>query len=151
MCESFNSSILSARHKPIISMLEDLRTLAMIRIREMKHESDRWASDWSPYAMKLFQQAKEATIGYRVIWNGDAGYEIGEGEDKHIVLVDINLCTCREWELSGIPCCHVMAAFYYSKVDPETKISYWFRKFTYERCYERPILTCSWYEIIQSG
>lgn len=41
---------------------------------------------WSPYAMNLFPQAKEAAIGCRVIWNSDAGYKIGEGGDKHIVV-----------------------------------------------------------------
>ncbi|CAH9125380.1 unnamed protein product, partial [Cuscuta epithymum] len=40
--ESFNSWILEARHKPIISMLEEIRTKAMIRIKENKKLSDKW-------------------------------------------------------------------------------------------------------------
>lgn len=35
-------------------------------------------------------------------------------------------CTCRLWELSGIPCVHAIAAMYFNQQNPEDFISPWF-------------------------
>ncbi|XP_057774982.1 uncharacterized protein LOC130993960 [Salvia miltiorrhiza] len=137
--ESFNSSLLEAMSKPIISMLEDIRVLVMNRFRERKRSSNSWKGDWSPTAMRVFQAAKEDSISCQVLWNGDNGYEVGEGLDKHTVLLDRRLCTCRNWGLCGIPCQHAIAASYHSKIDPETMISHWYHKETYEKSYAHTV------------
>lgn len=93
--ESFNSSLIDARYKPIITMLEEITILAMTRIKDRKKLSDSWIGESSPAAMGIYQEAKEAATGCRVMWNGASGYEIGEGEYKHTVLLDRRLCTCR--------------------------------------------------------
>ena len=45
IAECFNSWILSARHKPIVSMLKDIRLQAMNRIRENKSMADKWFNE----------------------------------------------------------------------------------------------------------
>ncbi|XP_057790925.1 uncharacterized protein LOC131008039 [Salvia miltiorrhiza] len=102
--ESFNATLLDARHKPIISMLEDVRTIVMARIIDRMRLCAAWIGEWSPACMKLFQEAKLASIGCKVLWNGAEGFEIGDGEDKHTVYIDKKLCTCRIRELTGITC-----------------------------------------------
>ena len=52
--ETFNSSILQARFKPIMSMLDDIRTAAMLRLAANKILVDKWISDWSPECMEIF-------------------------------------------------------------------------------------------------
>ena len=34
-------------------------------------------------------------MGCQVLFNGDIGYEIQEGDDTHIVYLNKNTCTCR--------------------------------------------------------
>ena len=137
--ESFNSWILATRFKPIISMLEDIRLLAMNRIKDNKKAADRWINDWSPTCMRLFQDWKDSCCGCKVMFNGVNGYEIGEGQDKHTVLLDKEMCTYRAWELTRIPCSHAIYALYHSKIDPITKICKWYHKSTYLAMYEMPI------------
>lgn len=138
--ESFNACLIDARHKTIMSMLEDIRINAMSRIRERKNMCDSWFNEWSPKAMEMYEENKKYVVGCRVIWNGGTGYEIGEGEDKHTVLLDKRLCTCRKWELTGIPCMHAISAMYYSRMDPMSMISSWYHKSTYKKAYQHAIL-----------
>ena len=103
--ESFNSWILAARHKPIISMLEDIRLQAMNRIKENRKKTAHWISEWSPACMKVFQDWKEKCFGCKVVFNGVMGYEIGEGQDKHTVLLDKTNTQCC-WTSSCAPVEH---------------------------------------------
>ncbi|XP_057793981.1 uncharacterized protein LOC131010465 [Salvia miltiorrhiza] len=137
--ESFNSSIIEARHKPIISMLEDIRVLAMTRIRDRRNSANGWKCEWSPASMKLLNAAKCDAMSCKVIWNGEDGYEIGEFEDKHNVALDRKKCTCRMWELTGVPCCHALAAMFYSKLDPLSVMSIWYHKSSYMKTYEHSV------------
>ena len=73
--------------------------------------------------MTMFQDNRELTLGCEVVFNGDVGFEIGEGEDKHTVYIDKKLCTCRGWKLTGIPCSHAIRALSFLKVDPIVYIS----------------------------
>ncbi|CAH9092760.1 unnamed protein product [Cuscuta europaea] len=86
--ESFNSWILEARHKPIVTMLEEIRTKAMIRITENKKLSDKWFNNWPPKSMETLLDNKELVVGCRIVFSGDSGYEIGEGDTKHTVFLD---------------------------------------------------------------
>ncbi|XP_057803709.1 uncharacterized protein LOC131019041 [Salvia miltiorrhiza] len=137
--ESFNSSISDARHKPIISMLEEIRMLVMSRIKDRKQLVDHWKTEWCPKAMQMFEANKAASMNCNVLWNGDYGYEVEEGEDKHIVFVDTKKCSCRMWDLSGIPCPHAIAAFYSSQLDPLSVMSNWYHSSMYRKSYEHAI------------
>ena len=130
IAECFNSWIIAARHKPIISMLEDIRLQAMNRIKDNKLAAEKWFNEWSPSCMEMFEDNKDSAAGCKVVFNGDVGYEIGEGADKHTVFLDKSLCTCRSWDLTGIPCAHAICAMYHSKINPMTVICKWYHKST---------------------
>ncbi|XP_057791115.1 uncharacterized protein LOC131008240 [Salvia miltiorrhiza] len=137
--ESFNSSIFDARHKPIISLLEDIRMIVMSRIRDGRYVVSSWKVYWCPNAMELFEANKQESVQCNVLWNGDNGYEVSDGEDKHIVFIDTMRCTCRARELTGIPCSHAIAAFYSSSMEPLSVMSKWYHRETYRKCYEHAI------------
>ncbi|XP_057795021.1 uncharacterized protein LOC131011251 [Salvia miltiorrhiza] len=120
-------------------MLEDIREMVMLRIKDRKNLCDRWIGEWSPAAMKTYLEAKEWAVGCRVLWNGEFGYEVGEGKDKHTVFLDKKFCTCRRWELTGIPCCHAIAAMCFSEIDPMSMILNWYHKSMYQKAYEYTI------------
>lgn len=111
----------------------------MNRIKEHKKATEKWSSDWSPRSMEMLQDNKEAAFGCKVIFNGADGYEIGEGNDKHTVHLEKHLCTCRAWDITGIPCAHALCALHHAKIDPMTKMSKWYHKTTYMDSYHHPI------------
>ncbi|PHT33514.1 hypothetical protein CQW23_25314 [Capsicum baccatum] len=53
MAECFNAWILGARHKTIITMLEEIRVKMMKGVGQMRDFCETWISDISPMAMKV--------------------------------------------------------------------------------------------------
>ncbi|KAK5813950.1 hypothetical protein PVK06_029401 [Gossypium arboreum] len=58
--------------------------------------------------------------------NGDSGFEVIHKDNQHTVVLKLSKCTCREWELTGIPCCHVVCAMYHDQKAPEQYVSPWY-------------------------
>ena len=60
-------------------------------------------------------------------WNGEFGYEVSnifDKNDKHVVNMKGLKCTCREWDLSGIPCVHAISVIFVARQYPENYISH---------------------------
>ncbi|GKV33693.1 hypothetical protein SLEP1_g42167 [Rubroshorea leprosula] len=51
-------------------------------------------------------------------------------------LLDNRKCTCREWDLTGIPCRHVITAINAKKLRVEEFVSHWYRKDMFKAAYE---------------
>ena len=104
-------------------MLDDIRIAALYRLAVNKASVDKWIADWSPECMDIFQENSEVACGCSVLFNGASGYEISDGPDRHTVFLDKKLCTCRAWDLTGIPCSHAICAMEYARIDPLSEIS----------------------------
>ena len=104
MCEKFNSWILAARHKSIITMLEEIRHKIMDRNVEMRKFVDTWISEISPMTSLVLEENKDYARDCQVRFNGQFGYEILEGHYRHIGYIRKKTCTCRTWQLRGILC-----------------------------------------------
>ncbi|KAG5574455.1 hypothetical protein H5410_054589 [Solanum commersonii] len=111
--ESFNSWILVPRGKPILKMLEEIRVKIM--------------------------NSKIANL-CKLEFNGDLGFEVYEGEDRHIVNIVEKKCSCMSWQLTSIPCPHAIKALRYKNIEPRDEISWWYTKETYLKPYGAKLL-----------
>ncbi|XP_060170945.1 uncharacterized protein LOC132601913 [Lycium barbarum] len=137
--ESFNSWILQARSMPIIKMLEEIRIKVMNFLVKNEDEIRKWRDDFSPQAVKLSNDYRAITHYCKVEFNGDFGYEISEGDDRHIVDLSQKRCTCRVWQLSGIPCPHAIKAMLYDKGEAEDDIHWFDSKEAYSLTYKNKL------------
>lgn len=117
MCEVFNGKILCARDKPIITCLEYIRYYCMKRILIVVDCIDKCDGPLTPTATNLFKEIKDQANQYnRVIWNGGDKYQVGGPRgvlgDQCVVDSVRRTCTCRNWEITGMPCKHAVAAYY---------------------------------------
>ncbi|MCD7450215.1 hypothetical protein HAX54_004512 [Datura stramonium] len=48
-------------------------------------------------------------------FNGDYGYEMKDGDNWRTVNLKLKKCTCRLWDLGGIPCHHAIKALVHKK------------------------------------
>lgn len=135
MCETFNSWILAARHKSIITMLEDIRHKMMNRHIDMIKFAETWISDIAPMARAILERNKEYSNNCNVQWNGLNGFEISEGEYSFVVDLEKKHCDCRLWMLRGIPCPHAICAYYYLNQDPDQHVEHWYKKETFLKAY----------------
>ena len=121
-------------------MLDDIRIKVMERLKVKREQGKKLKGEFTNDCMTYYNDNKMASLGCKVVFNGDDGFEIGDGADRHTVFLDKHLCTCRAWELTGIPCPHAIRALEYSKVDPLTVISPWYYKKTYLASYQFPLM-----------
>ena len=133
--KSFNAWINDAIYRPIRSMMEMIRIKTINRLGIMAPTCEKWINDYIPSCNEMFQYYKTLAVGLTVLFNGDIGYEINRGEDNHIVCLNANSCTCRGWDLSGIPCQHAICALLYKKQKPMDHISIWYHKESWQTAY----------------
>ncbi|WMV32538.1 hypothetical protein MTR67_025923 [Solanum verrucosum] len=72
-------------------------------------------------------------------FNGVAGFEVKEGLCQHKVDIARRTCSCRVWQLRGIPCAHVVAALNCKKFSLYDYIDSCYSKETYLRTYANVI------------
>ncbi|KAK6773198.1 hypothetical protein RDI58_028436 [Solanum bulbocastanum] len=54
-------------------------------LKDREEECRNWRDEISPYAKNLLTDYREIAQGCEINFNGDFGYEVHEGEDKHTV------------------------------------------------------------------
>ncbi|KAM3267143.1 hypothetical protein P3S67_032654 [Capsicum chacoense] len=94
--DSFNFWILMPRGKPIIKILEEIRVKVINLLVKNKNRIRTWGpSGISPECMSLFNDWRSIEHRCKMKFNGDWGYEVSDGEDRHIVNLELKKCTCR--------------------------------------------------------
>ncbi|KAJ9560444.1 hypothetical protein OSB04_005604, partial [Centaurea solstitialis] len=113
ICEVFNKQLVDGRDKPIMTCLEYIRQYIMKRIANVQQVIDKAEGPLTPTVAKEFEKIKKNALDYSVIWNGEHRYQVSSPSgDQVIVDVKEKTCTCRTWELTGIPCKHVVATIW---------------------------------------
>ncbi|GJW71047.1 receptor-like cytoplasmic kinase 176 [Tanacetum coccineum] len=66
-----------------------------------------------PSVTKLFNKIKQASTECTVDWNGADLFQVkGPYKDQCLVNLNQKSCSCKNWEISGIPCKHAIAAIH---------------------------------------
>ncbi|XP_019178181.1 PREDICTED: uncharacterized protein LOC109173407 [Ipomoea nil] len=113
--ESFNAMILDAREQPLISSAESIRKLLMCKIFENRQKALKWNGPFCPNIMKKIANVEHAAGGCLGVQSDENLFEIkcmaGIGVlEQHRVDLFRRTCSCRKWDLTGIPCKHVVCA-----------------------------------------
>ena len=75
-----------------------------------------------PQQHKKLEKAKRDNFKWSTLWIGDHDrqqYEVIYGGIKVSVDLDTQSCTCRVWDLSGVPCEHACAAICFKNMATE--------------------------------
>ncbi|XP_076932707.1 uncharacterized protein LOC143598356 [Bidens hawaiensis] len=113
MCEVFNRQLTPGRDLPIISCLEYIREYLMKRIMKVHMKIAKCKGLLTPNVTVSFKKIKKDATKCNVIWNGATKYQVsGPNQEQYVVTVDQRSCTCRMWDLTGIPCKHAVACIF---------------------------------------
>lgn len=113
LCEVFNSKLIEGRDKPIISCLEYIREYMMKRICNVLKVQKKCVGPLTPAATKIMETNTTSASKYTARFNGSDKYQVqGPWQDQHVVDMGKRECSCRKWELTGIPCRHVIAVLF---------------------------------------
>ncbi|KAF7147202.1 hypothetical protein RHSIM_Rhsim03G0174600 [Rhododendron simsii] len=140
LCESFNSSILLARDKPIISMLEAIRVILMETVVKKRDAMKRCKWPVCPKIFKIVEKLKTNSEGWIPRWQGSDQFEVyGPNNMQYKVHLTNKTCGCRKWDISGIPCIHAIAALSFLNVDIFDYVHECYKVDTYLRTYNNLI------------
>ncbi|CAI9262502.1 unnamed protein product [Lactuca saligna] len=137
--ECFNSIIVDARKKPLITMLEEIRIYIMDRFAHMIEESTRWNTRICPAVLKKMKLFGKNMRFWLIIHSQQHVFEARRGCDSYMVDLDGRHCTCRLWDLAGIPCVHAIATINYIHQTPDEYIDDMFSKEQFLKCYSANI------------
>ena len=139
LSESFNSMILEAKDKPIIAMLEWIKVRVMTRMYSKRSGIEKFTSDICPNIVQKLEQLKVDSKSFSVIPSGCYIYEVDNEYERHVVNLTRKCCTCRVWDLIGIPCKHDVVAIYKNLERPKDYVHACFRNDIYMAAYKEMI------------
>ncbi|XP_070042541.1 uncharacterized protein [Nicotiana tomentosiformis] len=124
--------------------LDELAELGGNKIMEdlLRYPKQSW---YMAFFLKTVGSIEEQSIRatkHEYKWNGDTGFEIQDGIYKHTIDFVKKECTCRMWQLKGIPCSHTLCAIFKKRYDTADYVEYWYKKKTYLKafsCYIQPM------------
>lgn len=134
--EAFNSTILVARDKPILTMCEWIRNYLMNKNANLRERVDRWNRMIIPKPrLRLDKEAEHA--GNQIPnWSSDTIWQVEHTHTRNSFIVDTSkkTCTCNFWELVGIPCRYAVAALGFRNQSPKDFVDDYYSN-TYKKCY----------------
>ncbi|XP_027161326.1 uncharacterized protein LOC113762198 isoform X1 [Coffea eugenioides] len=138
--EEFNQWILEARELPIVQVIERIHSKLISEFEERRAESSTWISMLAPTAEKRLLEAMEHSSTYQVLRSDEVEFEVLSAERSHIVNIGTRSCSCRDWQLFGIPCSHAVAALTSYKKDVYAYTEKYFTASSYRESYSEEIL-----------
>ncbi|XP_030945853.1 uncharacterized protein LOC115970348 [Quercus lobata] len=134
--ESFNAMILKSRDKPILAMLEWIRVRLMTRLYTKREGIQKYTRKLCPSIQDRLEKLKVESKPFSATPAGNFLYEVGSQYERHIVDLVKKTCSCRSWDLNGIPCKHAITAIYINIETPKDHTYPCYFKETYMEIYK---------------
>lgn len=140
LAETFNGYIINARTKHLLYMLAEIRTNLMQRLAVKKME--KYQGIVCPRIQKKLEEAKEKAAECNVIPSSITVFQVSHLMDDVCVDLEKKTCTCKVWDLSGIPCFHAVSCIFFCHRKAEDYVANWYTKETYLKSYAVAIPPC---------
>ncbi|KAL1534464.1 hypothetical protein AAHA92_30639 [Salvia divinorum] len=113
--EEFNQWILEFRELPVTQVIEQIHCKLIMEFEERRARCKSWFSILAPSAEKHMIEAMNRASTYQVLRSDEVEFEVLSTERSDIVNIRKHSCSCRDWQLYGLPCSHAVAALISSK------------------------------------
>jgi len=87
---SFNSTILNARDKPIITMMEWIRCYIMSRFTNLRENLQKYSRNVMPKPSKILDIEVDESGKWIVVWTKEAKFEVTQGFTMQKFMEDLN-------------------------------------------------------------
>ena len=116
--EAFNIMIMKARDQPILTMLNTIHQIVMCRIVTENSVKEKWGGIVCPRMERLIESREKLTQKYCTRYAGGRNYEVSTQDHSFVLDVEKQECSCGLWDLSGMPCVHVVCVYTSEHKDP---------------------------------
>lgn len=138
--ESFNATLGIDRCRPVLTLLEGIRRVTMVRLASRRQICEGWENtDICPNIVKRVQTLCQDSRTCKAYFSGQGEFEVHDGRSVLPVSLINRTCACNLWQISGIPCKYGMRAILHAKEDPHKYVSSWYSVEVYKRAYSSNI------------
>ncbi|XP_022019508.2 uncharacterized protein LOC110919548 [Helianthus annuus] len=107
--ESFNAWIGEVRYKPVLELLDSIREKIMVRFDKKMRLSKKWKGTLVPKTKTYLDKISKKLGAYEICRSGENRAEVKYEDKRWEVSLDERKCTCRVWQVKGVPCMHATA------------------------------------------
>lgn len=106
--ELFYSWVSDAHELPITQMVDVIRGKIMELIYTRRTDSNQWLTRLTPSMEEKLEKETHKAHAFQVLMSAGSTFEV-RGDSIEVVDIDNWSCSCRGWQLTGLPCCHTIA------------------------------------------
>ncbi|CAL9178687.1 unnamed protein product [Musa hybrid cultivar] len=106
--EKFNSWVLTRYEPSVLQIIDILRCKLMELMFSRRESSNTWTEALVPSANQKVQEEMIKARSLGVICSAGSVFEVSD-ESTKIVNTETRECTCRRWQVTGLPCVHALA------------------------------------------
>ncbi|CAI9111734.1 OLC1v1012029C1 [Oldenlandia corymbosa var. corymbosa] len=134
----FYNWVSEADELPITQMIDVLRGKMMELIYTRRVESSQWTTRLCPLMEEKLQNETSKAQSLQVLFLQGNTFQV-TGESVDIVDIDHLDCSCKGWQLLGLPCCHAIAVLETVGRSPYDYCSTYFLAESYHATYAESI------------
>ncbi|KAK8520252.1 hypothetical protein V6N13_031286 [Hibiscus sabdariffa] len=127
-----------AHELPITQMVDVIRGNIMELIYTRRAESDHWLTRLTPSMEEKLEKETLKVCSFQVLLTTGSIFEV-QGESTEVVDMDRWDCSCKGWQLTGLPCCHAIAVISCVGQSPYDYCSRYFTTESYRLTYAEAI------------
>ena len=137
MAESFNNWINGYRVMPVVRMLEEIKR-KITRLIHTRHEAaKRWNEELPPLVRRKIIEVRMEARGFSVIFGHKNTFEVLENASKAFVIdIGNKKCDFGEWQISGLPCKHVICSIDVKRLKVEDYVHNYLKKIVFLGTYQ---------------
>ncbi|PHT41440.1 hypothetical protein CQW23_20294 [Capsicum baccatum] len=136
--ELFYGWVSDAHDLPITQMVDAIRGKIMELIYTRRTESSQWATRLTSSMEEKLEKESLKIGSLQVLMPNGSKFEV-RGDTIEVVDIDNCDCSCRDWGLTGLPCCHAIAVLSCLGRDPYDYCARYFTADSYRSTYSESI------------
>ncbi|KAM3397122.1 hypothetical protein P3S68_000634 [Capsicum galapagoense] len=138
MTESFNAFVVKVREKPILTMLEWIRTKIMTRFQQRYEKVVALDSRIPPKVRERINKNQKMGRKLLCFRGSDHLFEVHDLKNYVVNLKEMS-CQYKEWQISGVPCKHALCCITHIRDDPSRFVHPLLTKDFYVKTYSKKI------------
>ncbi|CAL9003990.1 unnamed protein product [Prunus brigantina] len=124
-----------SRDKTILTLLERIRSYLKLRMARLRETV--WTHDVGPRIFGIIENLTTESAQCMASYAGGGKYQVNNIHGgMYVVDLDRHTCTCRKWDLCGIPYSYVMAAIAKREKSPYDFVHSLYKSAAYDKAYE---------------
>ena len=127
---------------PIISMIDRIKSQLSSRHYNKQQEAKKFNGRICPKIKKRLLKHIEWSNSCYPTNAGEGIFQVSSNGRDYIMELQSKACTCRRWQLTGIPCPHSIACYRYELIDPEEMVHKCYDLCNFSKAYAHIIMPC---------